>query len=147
MPVGNGIRGIADIDSLGGLLRVIPTEQVVSDEMQGGGLRLFRWKGRVALPRVRTGLEARSILEIESGLVLQIMAEELRLDLGAKFIANRLAIIEIAQVTRGRRPGSMPPWSQHHEVLVLRVVGLELLVLLLRSPHVLLVVVAAYAEG
>ena len=114
--------------------------------MQAGGLRLLRREVRVALPGVRAGLKAGCVFEIEAGLVFQIVREEFCFDLRAEFLADGLAVVEIAEVAQGRRPIAVTPGTEDQKVLVVRVVRLELGVLHLRPVHIFLVVVAADGE-
>ena len=133
MPVRHGVGRIADVARLrlASSPRSSPASHRPPDE--AGHFGLLRRKMRIALPRVRAGLEAGRVLEVEARLILQIMREELRLDLLAKLLADRLRRTPRAQAARRRRPVAVTPRAQHQEVLMLVVVRLERRVLDLRA--------------
>jgi len=92
-------------------------------------------------------LKAGRVFQIEAGLVFEVVGEEFGFDASAELLADRLGVVEIAEMAGGGGSVAVAPGTEDEEVPVMVVVGLEAGVFLLRAEHVFLVVVAAHGEG
>src|SRR5258708_12634730 len=75
------------------------------------------------------------------------MGEEFCLGLGTKIFPWGLLEARGWQGARRRAPEPVRPRAEHEKIFVLGIVRLKLAVLLLRPPHVLLVVVASHSKS
>ena len=148
MPVGNRIRRIAHVAGCGRRGGRAPAQQAIAVQIKAVGAGSTRRKVPVVLPGVGASLIAGRILRDQTRPRPSNSAQKTALRiLRAKLLADGLAVIQIPQPHATRKTSiHAATGPSTRKFSCLRIVRLQPRVLLLRPPHIFLVVVAAHGK-